>query len=96
MVRTVKLERSANRSYYNSSQGIFATPLSRLTATLSPVNARTLLISGEPGRQCTVEYATNLSNGTVWSPVTNITLSGASGIISLADTNRLIFYRLKN
>jgi len=100
MVRTVKLEQTANRSYYNASQGIFA-PLppagtSRLTATLSPVNGRTLLISGEPGRRYTVEYATNLSNVAAWYPLTNITLSAPTGAVSLANTNRLIFYRLKH
>lgn len=96
MVRTVKFEQSASRSYYNASQGIFATGTSRLTATFSPVNAHILLISGEPGRQYTVEYATNLSNVIAWYPLTNITLSGPTGTVSLADTNPVIFYRLEN
>jgi hypothetical protein len=96
MVRTVKLEQSASRSFYNASEGIFATPLPRLTATLGPGNAPTLLISGEPGVQYTVQYATNLSDGTAWYPLTNITLSGLTGTVGLANTNPVIFYRLRN
>lgn len=94
-VRTVKLEQSPNRSYYNASQGIFATPRSKLTATLSPVGGRTLLISGEAGRQYTLENTTNLSSVLAWNPLTNITLSGSTGAVSLANTNPVIFYRLK-
>lgn len=99
MVRTVKLEWSANRSYFNASQGIFATRRpsspSRLRAMQSALDGRTLLIFGEPARQYTVENATNLSDMTAWYPLTNITLSGATGTVSLANTNALIFYRLK-
>ena len=44
MVRTVKLEQSTSRSYYNASQGIFAravpTAVSRLRATYSEGNGR--------------------------------------------------------
>lgn len=98
MVRTVKLEQSANRSYYNASQGIFATavPASKLTANFSPVEGRTLLISGEAGGEYTVEYATNLSDVTAWYPLTNLTLFGPTGSVSVGDTNPVIFYHLKN
>jgi hypothetical protein len=100
MVRTVKLEQTANRSYYNASQGIFATPPppapSRLRLAFSPVDGLTLLISGEPGHQYTLENATNLSDLTAWYSQTNITLSDPTDTISLADTNPVIFYRLKN
>lgn len=96
MVRTVKLEQSPNRSYYNASQGIFAVSAPRLAATLGPDDARTLLIAGEPGHQYTVENATNLSDVNGWYPFTNITLSSPTGAVSLANTNPVIFYRLKN
>lgn len=95
MVRTVKLEQSPNRSYYNASQGIFATPASRLTAIYSPTNGRTLVIFGEAGRQYAVEHATNLSDATAWYPLQYITLSGPSDVVSLPDTNSVSFYRLK-
>jgi hypothetical protein len=96
MVRTVKMEQSTARSYYNASQGILATPASRLTATYSPVNGRNLVISGESGRQYTVQYTTNLAPVTAWYSLTNITLSGPTGTVGLANTNRVIFYRLQN
>lgn len=98
MVRTVKLEQPPNRSYYNASQGVFATPVSvsNLAATSSSMGERTLLISGEAGREYTVEHTTNLSNGAVWSVLTNITLSGPTGSVSLPNTNQVIFYRLKH
>jgi hypothetical protein len=98
MVRTVKLEETASRSFYNSSQGIFAAgdeSDSRLTAAMSALNARTLLIFGESGHQYTVEYSTNLSNVTVWYPLTNVTLSARTGSVSLDNTNSVIFYRLR-
>jgi hypothetical protein len=96
MVRTIKLEQTPNRSYYNASQGVMVAGISRLTATFTSDDARTLLISGDSGHQYTVEYATNLSNVTAWYPLTNLTLSGPVGTISLPNTNQVIFYRLQN
>lgn len=100
MVRSAKLEQSAGRSFYNASQGILANQPpaapSRLRATYNPVDGRSLLISGEPGQQYIIENAANLSNVTLWYPLTNITLSSPTGTISVANTNPVIFYRLKN
>ena len=62
----------------------------------SPVNARALLLTGDDGHEYTVEYNTNLSNVTAWYPLTKVTLSGSTGTVSLANTNPVIFYRLKN
>ncbi len=67
-----------------------------LKAMSSPVNARTLLVTGDTGHEYTVEYSTNLSNVTVWYPFTKITLSGPTGTLNLPNTNAIIFYRLKN
>jgi hypothetical protein len=98
MVRTVKLEQSPARSYYNASQGAFAAPggTSRLAATISPEGERALLITGVPGQAYTLQYTTNLANGTGWGALTNITLSSPTGYASLAATNPVIFYRLKH
>lgn len=75
-------------------------PYSAATLNLTPGssqgNGPILLVSGEPGAQYTVQYATDLANGTAWYPLTNITLSGPTASISLANTNPAIFYRLKN
>jgi hypothetical protein len=99
MIRAVKFQDSPNRSYYTASQGIFATSklALKVKATSSPNANRVLEISGEPGRQYTVEYATSLSDVTVWQPLTTVTLSspGGAGSVDLANTDQVIFYRVK-
>jgi hypothetical protein len=96
MVRTVKLEQSPNRSYYNASQGVFATVPPTLQAVHNPEGGFALHIQGEPGRPYTVEYATNLSHESTWYPLTNITLFGQSGTFRLENRNSVIFYRVKH
>lgn len=99
MVRTVKLEESPSRSFFNASQGVLAIakPLLKVNATSSPNEGRVLGISGEPGRQYTIEYATSLSDATDWKLLTTITLSDpeGAGSVDLTDTEQLIFYRVK-
>ena len=99
MVRAIKFLQSPNRSYYTASQGIFATAKAALKvkATSSPNGSRVLEVSGEPGREYTVEYATSLSATTVWQTLTTVTLSNpdGAGSVDLTNTEQVIFYRVK-
>jgi hypothetical protein len=98
MIRTVKLEESVNRSYYNGSQGITAVPTAasaKVAATFNPAGGRTLLISGETGAQYTVENTTNLTDIASWTTLTNITLADPTASISVTETNPVVFYRAK-
>jgi hypothetical protein len=95
MVRTVKLEQSENRSFYNASQGVFATLPGGISAFFSPGNGRNLQITGQPGRRYTIENTTNLSDMNAWFPLTNVTLTAPTASLGLSESNSVIFYRLK-
>src|SRR5262245_38520511 len=55
-----------------------------------------LSLSGDVGSPCTIQYATNLTSGTNWFALTNVTLTSASALVldqTVAATNQR-FYRV--
>ncbi len=83
MVRAIKLETSGSGTYFNPSQGIFASATGSGSVANSPQLSKLqiqngnvqLRLTGQIGQQCVIEISTDLTN---WS---------ALGAITLADTN---------
>jgi hypothetical protein len=94
MVKTVKLETSASGSYYNSSEGVIATPAA------APIPLRISAAQGgfritfpsEAGRLYVVEASANLKT---WLPVATITGTEASSAITEALHSPAAFYRVR-
>ena len=57
---------------------------------------RSLLVYGVPGTNYTLQYATNISAGAVWSPLLGYTLTNSFQFLTnLGNAEPLIFYRIK-
>ncbi len=66
-----------------------------LVASVNPDKTRSLTVFGKPGSNYEVQYRTNVSNVTLWSPLTTVSLSNSFGSFPVGNTNSVIFYRLK-
>ena len=98
MVRAVKLEQSASGTYWNASQGIFASVQGNSTGTLIPLSitrsATSVHISfpSEIGKLYAIEASENLLQ---WSPVQNVTALSTSTTTTRDRNGTKVFYRVR-